>query len=152
MTCGALILALVGAGTLVAAQVPTSPPAPAFEVASVKPNVSGDTRSTYSGPPGGSIVITNMMLRNLIIEAYGIRANVARFLMAGGNERILRTRFDVNARAPVDTPRAEQRLMLRTLLANRFNLRTHAESRQVPVYALTVAREARLGPSFARRA
>jgi uncharacterized protein (TIGR03435 family) len=45
-------------------------------------------------------------------------------------------------------PEAEERQMLRTVLADRFGLRTHVERRMAPVYALRVAQARRLGPTF----
>ena len=55
-------------------------------------------------------------------------------------------RFDVQGRIPDAAPPDQQYAMLRALLAERFSLRAHRESRPTPVYVLTVAREGRLGP------
>jgi uncharacterized protein (TIGR03435 family) len=60
-------------------------------------------------------------------------------------------RFDVQATLPdaiVSVPVEQRRLLLRRLLIERFDLKTHVETRQVPVYALKVAREGALGPDL----
>ena len=44
---------------------------PAFEVASIKPNTSGDARSGTRDLPGGRVSITNLRLRDVIRSAYG---------------------------------------------------------------------------------
>src|SRR5688572_12846066 len=61
-----LILGFVGGVVVVSAQAPApSPSAPAFEVASVKRNVSGESRTYFRVPPQGSVSITNVTLRGL---------------------------------------------------------------------------------------
>ena len=130
---------------------------PTFEVASVRQNTTGSTRTSASpglmpGPFGtvnprpGLVTISNMTLRDLIAAAYGISPNFVPYLLTGGPERILATRFDVVARPPEGAPASETHPMLRALLADRFKLSVHIEKREVPVYALVVAREGQLGP------
>jgi uncharacterized protein (TIGR03435 family) len=58
-------------------------------------------------------------------------------------ESLLRTKFDINAVGEGDS-----QAMLRTLLAERFQLRTHTEIQEVPIYTLTVARKGQLGPGL----
>jgi uncharacterized protein (TIGR03435 family) len=73
------------------------------------------------------------------MTAYGLNQ---RYLVAAGPEWIDATRFDIEAKAPEGgqvTP-AQVRLMLRSLLEDRFKFRAHTETRQLPVYELTVAR------------
>ena len=80
---------------------------------------------------------------NLITNAYG----VPNYLVVGGPEWIRADRYDMEAKAEGEPPR-EMMLMLQTLLAERFQLRTHRETRELPAYVLTVARGgARLQPS-----
>jgi len=126
----------------------------AFDTASIKQNHSGETR-TYAPAvsPGGRFSVSNMTLRALIEYAYDVDVLSSRFLLLGGPESLLATRFDVTAvksgDAPADQdPRAQAKLRLRTLLADRFNLRTHTETRPVPIFALTIARPGRFGPRF----
>ena len=85
----------------------------------------------------------------LIVQAYGIELTIERFSLVGGPEKLLSTRYDITAKPPDGAhPRPQRLLMLRALLAERFNLRTHTETRDVPIYAMTVAREGRLGPEI----
>lgn len=132
-------------------------PARTFEVASVRRNVSGSTRSSIQVPPAGTITFTNATLRILIREAYDLEMDL--FTLASGpfariigNASGMRAadalRFDVQAKPPEDSPPQERREMLRALLEDRFKLRVHREMRQMPVYALTVARPGRLGPNL----
>lgn len=135
----AIVVACGFAATLAAKQ-----PAPAFEVASVKPNTSGDTEGSIGPRPGG-YAATNIPLRLLIIRAYELRA----FQVAGGPSWIDGERFDVTARAPEGTAPNQIFPMLRTLLAERFKLVVHTEKREQPVYALLTARaDGRLGPNL----
>jgi uncharacterized protein (TIGR03435 family) len=133
----------------------------AFEVASVKRNVSGRIGGAIQVPPAGTITFTNVALRILIREAYQVDAYAESYkLDPGPYVRIIGTpsggtqpdvpRFDVRAKPPDNTPPAERRAMMRALLEDRFKLRVHREMRQMPVYALTVAREGRLGPKLGR--
>jgi uncharacterized protein (TIGR03435 family) len=144
---------------------PETTPLPAFEVASVRHNTSGDTGGGPRGVFGERFVATNSPLQDLILLAYGMSSGsvTTRFLLVGGTEsrsicirncsstaEILAARFDVNATAPGGVPqdREQGALMLRRLLMERFNLRARMETREIPVYALTVAREGRLGPQL----
>ena len=150
----AVALAFVGGVAVASAQAPTAAPSsPAFEVASVRRNTSGDTRTTWRMPPTGAVSFTNATIRWLIVQAY----DLDRFTLVGESDNpLLREtgdsvpKFDVQAKPPDDAPPGQQRLMLQRLLADRFNLRAHREKRTLPVYALTVAREGSLGPELRR--
>lgn len=125
-------MAIAAASAVVATQGQT------FEVASVKRNTSGDVRSSIGGRPGG-ITVTNNTLRNIILNVYGLQS----FQIVGGPEWLDRDRFDILANAE-GTPAQEQLMvMARALLAERFNLKVHAETRQLPIYALVLARSDR---------
>ena len=135
-----------------------TPPA-AFEVASVKRNTSGDSRTYFQIPAAGTVNITNANVRMLIRDAYEIDPSMETHLLVPpqGNplistgttipELVGGPRFDVQGRIPDDKP-GQQRAMLRTLLAERFKLRVHRETRTLPVYTLTVARSGQLGPAL----
>jgi uncharacterized protein (TIGR03435 family) len=127
------------ASAVAVAQQPAG--APAFEVATVKVNPSGP------GPsfglmllPGGRVFAQNASLRDLIRAAYVLEDSQLEGIPAS----IRSTRFDVDARmgggATIDTARA----MMRTLLAERFRLAAHRETRQLPIYDLIMARSDRL--------
>jgi uncharacterized protein (TIGR03435 family) len=143
----ALASVLVGAlGALIAAQEP----APAFEVASIKRNTSGDSR-WYGGVDTtrpGAVHFTNMPLQNIIYNAYGMDFMTQRFLVTGGPQNILSQPFDVDAVPPKGSAPSQKLAMLRTLLAERFRLRAHIETRQVPTYAVTVAHQGKLAPQL----
>ena len=127
-----------------------SAPAPAFEAASIKRNTSGDSR-WYGGvntTQPGAVRLTNMPLQNIIYNAYGVDFLMQRFLVTGGPQNILSEHFDVDAVPPEGSAPSQKLAMLQTLLAERFKLRVHIEKRQVPTYAVTVARQGKLGPQL----
>ena len=129
---------------LTAAISAQSPPAPAFEVASVKTSPPGQAGGGWAGR-GSQLIIQNDALRTIILGAYEVRS----YQLAGGPEWIDTERFDIVARAPDGVPRSIA--MLRTLLIDRFRLKTHTETRQIPVYNLVLARDdRRLGPQLRR--
>jgi uncharacterized protein (TIGR03435 family) len=114
-----------------------SPATAKFDVASVKVNRSGaPIRSGPSLQPGGRVVATNVPLRDLIRAAYDVDENQ----IIGAPDWVFTALFDIEARGPVDLTREQAQAMLRDLLADRFTLRTHAETRQLPIYRLVMAR------------
>ena len=144
--------------TIASAQVPLTS-ALTFEVASVKRNLSGRTGGSIRVPPAGAVSFTNVPLRVLIRDAYQVDPYTEQFrLISGRFVRIIGSsasgpqpdvpRFDVRAKPPDNSPPGERRAMMRALLEDRFKLRVHREMRQMRAYALTVAREGRLGPSL----
>lgn len=115
-----------------------------FEVASIKPSASDATGGTLAPLPNG-VQGTNVPLRILVGWAYDVRS----YQIDGGPDWISRERFDVNARAAGATPVDDLRRMLRGLLAERFRLVTHSESKEMPVWALVRSRrDGALGPSL----
>jgi uncharacterized protein (TIGR03435 family) len=132
------------------AQATTAPAA--FEVASVKPsdaNAAGGLGSIPSMRPQGKdgMTIVNMPLRLLIRMTYGLQD----FQIVGGPDWQMSNRFDITAKAAEGTTQGTQDLlpMLKTLLADRFKLKTHMETRELPTYALVVARsDGTLGPNI----
>ena len=147
-----LALAGIAAGVAVFAQSPA--PLPSFEVASVRPNTTGDGRVMMSIQPGGRFTATNVELRVLIRTAF----NVQDFQIVGAPDWARGARYDIVAKAesdlqlgPTGGAPGPAQLMLQSLLAERFNLRTHRETREMPIYALVLAREdGRLGPNIRR--
>jgi uncharacterized protein (TIGR03435 family) len=126
----------IGAALL---QAQAAPPAdaPAFEVASVKPNKSGQPFIQIGGGPG-QFRATNVPLRLLIQNAYQVQP----FQLIGGPGWISDERFDIVAKPPEGVPLApgQNQLMMRALLAERFKLAVHKETREMPIYALVLAR------------
>jgi uncharacterized protein (TIGR03435 family) len=155
--------AALGAGhtTLQAQPAVADQAPPAFEVASVKPNKSVDGRRNASFAPG-RFSQTNVTVRQLLQMAYSRRAFDVR-VITGGPDWIDADRFDITARVdgPLETlylPDGKGSpglayLMLRTLLADRFRVAIHTETRTLPVYALVMARrDSRPGPQLHRSA
>ena len=147
MTCGLLCSAVLSSGVL--AQTDRSR---RFEVASVKPNRSGDLAIRIDLPAPDRFTATNVPLRELIRFAYDVQD--AR--LQGGEDWIRTERFDVVAKADHDLPAwgpggppAETLGMLKTLLAERFALAVHQETRLMPVFALVKAKSSgQLGPEL----
>src|SRR5262245_29973253 len=117
--------------------------APKFEVASVKPNTSGDGRVMVGMQPGGRLTASNMPLRELVRMAYQLQP----FQIVGGPDWIASERFDITAKAEGDVaptspfgPPNPLMLMMRSLLEERFHLKVHTETREMPTYALVLAR------------
>jgi uncharacterized protein (TIGR03435 family) len=120
---------------------------PTFEVASVRPNKTGDGRVMLGLQPGGRFNATNVPLRLLLRQAF----NVQESQIIGGPDWMGSDRFDIVAKAPEGEFTADvMRPMLRSLLAERFKLVVHNETREMPIYALVKARaDGKLGPNLA---
>ena len=126
-----------------------------FEVASIQINKSGEPRVSGGFQPGGRYKVTNYTLRALIAAAF-LRPQVnPDFLIAGGPSWLDSEHFDVEAKAASefpaapDGPTAPRRVMVQALLAERFKLAVHHESRNRSIYALTMARpDDRMGPKL----
>ncbi len=118
----------------------------AFEVASVKPNRSGDMRIMFGVQPGGRFTATNTTVLEILRQAYDVQFPGQ---LEGGPEWIRSERFDVLAKAPAGAPELSRETigpMLRSLLRDRFSLAVHTDAREMPSYDLVVARtDRRLG-------
>jgi uncharacterized protein (TIGR03435 family) len=110
--------------------------AQSFEVASIKPNRSGSQSSTLNVQPGGRWSGVNVTAQMLILRAYRIQPSQ----LIGTPDWVATERFDVVATAAAGTPQEQMPLMVRALLADRFKLAVHQESRDLPIYALVLAR------------
>jgi uncharacterized protein (TIGR03435 family) len=115
----------------------------AFEVASIKP-LQGfvNARVNISGP---RVTMSGYGLEGLVMDVY----KVASWQISGGPVWLRTDPFEIVAKAPGDaSPTPEQlRLMLQTLLEERFGLKVHRETKEGPVYALVVAKN---GPKMKR--
>jgi uncharacterized protein (TIGR03435 family) len=118
---------------------------PAFEVATIKVNKSGENNQLIRRQPGGRVTVTNLPARFLITFAY----QLAQFQLSGGPSWIANDRFDMVAKlegnpefpAPGQGPDPIQ-LAMRALLADRFKLKVHRETREMDIYALVLAKPA----------
>ena len=89
--------------------------------------------------PGGRFTATGISLKHLISQAYDVRD----FQISSGPGWIGSDRFDINAKAeglPDRVPPGTMRPYLRNLLEDRFRLKTHMETKEMPVYALVVGK------------
>ena len=131
-------------------------PEPAFEVVSVKVNLNDDVPEAISLAPDGSVRFTGFRLRTLIARAYQAEGLQRFDQIIGGPAWIGVDRFDIVAKAG-DQPGAQSGPTrvperLRTVLRDRFRLRVHTDTRNMPAFALVVARRDRRdrepGPQF----
>ena len=134
------------------AQAPAPNETQSFEVASVRPNTSGDNKASSQILPGGRYTAINNRARELIMRAYNLQDQQ----LIGAPDWISSERFDIVAKAESEFDPPESRdaptqvqLMIRSLLADRFKLKVHREPREVDVYALVPMRQdGRLGPEL----
>lgn len=128
-------LVQLAATTIVATVTVASLPAqaPAFEVASIRPAPTPGV-FRFSFLPGGQLVITGVPAAILVQRAFRTPATE----IVGLPEWTQNERFNIQAKAPDGAPSATSDVlaMLRTLLADRFQLRTHRETREIPAYLL----------------
>jgi uncharacterized protein (TIGR03435 family) len=113
--------------------------AQSFEVASVRPNASTDHRVSIQIQPGGRFIATGIPVRALIGMAYNVRD----FQITGGPSWMHDDRYDINAKAEDSGDRLtmeQMRPMLKALLAGRFGMKAHEESKEMPVYELVAAK------------
>ena len=143
------VLASVGAMVLVAPILAQSVPLPSFEVASVKPTSAGPVIVGVLGgaglrfTPGGAFEANNVTLGSIIRFAYGLRD----FQTVGAPEWVDTDRFDIQARGPQGAVESDAPRRLQSLLAERFALKVHRETRNGQFYALVLARaNGSLGP------
>jgi bla regulator protein blaR1 len=127
-----------------------------FEVASVKPektprdhppNFPLDDRNAK---PLGGRLSASFPLWAYISFAYKLspneeqrRAGMAQLSKVVGNDE-----FEIEAQAPGNPTKDQMRLMMQSLLADRFKLRVHFEGRETPVFALTLIKPGKLGPKL----
>jgi uncharacterized protein (TIGR03435 family) len=116
-----------------------------FEVASIKP-AAPDERRMFMGPgPGGGISVTNLTLKQMIQTAWRIMP----FQISGPPAWIDSARYKVVAKPEKKPAPEENRRMLQALLKDRFQLAIHPETKEMPVYALVLARkDGKLGESL----
>jgi uncharacterized protein (TIGR03435 family) len=116
-----------------------------FEVASVKPNKGGTSGGGPPLLPNGGYSATNVALKSVVANAYEVRI----FQLEGGPDWLTSERFDIVARGREGTPDRLRPAMLRRLLAERFKLVAHFETREQAVYSLVLLRaDGRLGPQL----
>jgi uncharacterized protein (TIGR03435 family) len=120
------------------AGTPAGPPA--FEVASIHQNLNPNPRWNINFTPDG-VHATDVTLLWALHEAYGVSDDR---LWSGGPAWLDKARFDIEAKYDADKypnlTREQRQAMLQQLLADRFKVVVHHQSRQFPLYALVVAK------------
>ena len=123
----------------------------AFEVTSVRANMSGQRQASIQFTPAGDFTAVNQPVRVLLNFAYQIPL----FRVEGMPDWFSTERFDVVAKAPagltVEPLAVVRGLLLRSLLEDRFKLKARLVTKERPAMILTLARDdGRLGPQFRR--
>ena len=126
-----------------------------FEVASVRKNKSEDEASMNISPvlgdgpvpPGNLYLAKNIKLIQFIAFAYSLTQIQLRSLELHV-PWTTEDRFDIEARAPGNPTKADYRLMMQSLLADRFKLAVHYETRVVPLFVLVLAKPGKFGPQL----
>ena len=115
---------------------------PEFEVASVKPAVldpGGRIRVMMRGGPGspdpGQVTYSGVSLKDLLTNAYGVKP-----FQITGPGWLDSERYDIAAKIPEGTTKEQFKLMLQNLLAERFHMTLHHETKDLPLYELVVAK------------
>jgi uncharacterized protein (TIGR03435 family) len=128
---------------------------PVFDAASIKQNKSDAPSSmnipllgdVYT-PTGGLFSGTNIPLISYIYFAYNITGNQFQLLLPQLPKWVIADHFDIQARAEGNPTKNQMRLMVQSLLADRFKLAIHYETRQLPVLAAVLSKPGKLGPQL----
>ncbi len=115
---------------------------PSFLVATVKPSDPNDPRAAYGWSfesEGRQIVCKQATVMDLLSVMYGVQVRQ----IVGGPEWLRKDRYDIRGipNVPGDPTVAQFRGMFKKLLAERFHLTLHRETRDMPIYAITVAKD-----------
>lgn len=111
---------------------------PSFEAASIKPNASGKDGGSI-GPRGAALLATNVTLESLLVYAYSPPGGLfLRQQIISGPAWMGTDRFDIEAKTGENehVPNTQMRVMMQSLLEDRFQLKAHRETRELPVYDL----------------
>ncbi len=122
---------------------------PAFEAASVKANKSSETGSarTTLTQRGGHVTLVRFSLRMLLGQAYNLPSLSDAFnRIVGAPNWADSEYFDIEAQVEGNPSVADKRLMLQSLLADRFKLELHTETRQRNVFGLVLDKPSKFGP------
>ncbi len=133
---GSLTLVLMILSTLpIEAQIATTP-SPQFEVASIKPSAPGSRGPTIYNPTRERFAVDGITTKGLIAYAYDVRE----FQISGGPRWVESDPYDIVAKPQGDIGGERIMAMVQNLLVERFGLKFHRESKEVPVFALVAAK------------
>jgi uncharacterized protein (TIGR03435 family) len=131
-----------------------------FDSATIRPDTTrppGATNSIFPLGPGdvyvptrGLFQATNYPLLTYIVFAYKLNPNQEQPLASQVPQWVASDRFDIQARVEGNPTKDQMRLMMQALLAERFRLQVHYETRQLPVFALLLDQPEKLGPLLQR--
>jgi uncharacterized protein (TIGR03435 family) len=140
-----ILVVLVGSVAVLAAQTQNAPgPSATFEVVSIKPAPKVPPLAIVQPSPN-RFYRANITLQNLINYAYDMRG----FRIIGGPDWVTSDRWEVSAKADTAVAPAEMPRLVQRVLADRFALKVHSETRVLPIYNLVLARsDGRLGPQM----
>ena len=130
-----------------------------FDVVSVKQDTAAPSPSTVNSniplgpqdmfsPTGGLLSATNWPLFQYMIFAYKLTSNQLKDVQSQLPKWANSDRYDIQARASGNPTKDQFRLMMQALLADRFKLKVHYETRQLPVMALVFDKPGKLGQQF----
>jgi uncharacterized protein (TIGR03435 family) len=130
-----------------------------FDVASVKQDTAEPSDSTRNSnvplgpqdaftPTGGLLSASDWPLLQFMIFAYRLAPNQLQSVRSQLPKWATNDRFDIQARAPGNPSKNQFRLMMQALLADRFKLAIHHQTRQLPVLALVLDRPGKPGPQL----
>lgn len=138
--------AILTAGLLATAALAAQAPR-TFDVVSIKPNKSAAASMSAGTYPGGRWSMVNGPVSTLIRSAYPAQLNE----LIGAPSWVASDRWDVTAVAGADATSDEIQSMMQAMLAERFRLAVHYETRERETYALVLARaDGQLGPDIRR--
>jgi uncharacterized protein (TIGR03435 family) len=131
----------------------------AFEVASVKRQEPGTGPGAYRSnfpltlgsnfKSVGNLMSVDIPVRALIGFAFKLSVGQTHFLISNLPDWVDSEWFDVEARAPIAAPSKDQfRLMAQALLADRFKLKMHTDTRTIPIYSLVLVNPGKTGPQL----
>lgn len=134
------------AAVAAACLMPPTASAQTFEVVSIRPNTSNDTRQDLGGAPG-QMIGSNIPVWWLIRNAYQVDESE----LIGAPPWVFSDRYDIIGKMPAGATREQVRPMVIKLLEDRFGLVVRRDTRDLPVYALVAARsDKRPGPKLTR--
>lgn len=151
LCCRSSLIAFLALTAILGPVHAQSPEPTKFEVASVKLNKSGPNSLQRVGfSAGDRVTFINVPLFAIIQSAYGASEIIGpAWIGKAGQPNWDVDRFDVVAKAEAPSTRAQLQTMLRDLLADRFKLVTHTETRTEPIWAIVFAhRDGRPGPKL----
>jgi uncharacterized protein (TIGR03435 family) len=133
-TCAAISLTIFVSSAALGQPAATTP---AFEMADVHVTPPGGPSRDAGFIPGGRFEVRGATMLELISTAYGVDDDDR---ILGGPAWLDTDKFDIIAKAPAGTPQTALQPMLQALLADRFKLAIHNDTKPLPIYALIVGK------------